>query len=157
MQPRMPSVPTSIAAGARNLRGASGCLRRRNIIAAHTAMKAVSVPALASAAISDSGNRAAITETMRAVKMVIRVGEPRFDTCASFSGSSPSRAIARKIRLCPKKKARMTVGSVMAADSARILAAVGSPIARRMSASGSGLSANTVVASAPIAAAATAI
>ena len=43
----------------------------------HTAMKAVSVPALASAAISSSGTRPASAATITAVKMVIRTGEPR--------------------------------------------------------------------------------
>ena len=67
----------------------------------HTAMKAVSVPALASAASSASGMRPASTATTIAVKMVIRTGEPRPETRASPRGSRPSRAITKKIRLCP--------------------------------------------------------
>jgi hypothetical protein len=66
-----------------------------------TAMKAVSVPALARAASSASGIRPARMATIRAVNRVIRVGEPRFETRARPEGSTPSRAITKKIRLWP--------------------------------------------------------
>ena len=82
--------------------------------------------------------------TMTAVKIVIRTGEPRFDTRARLGGSSPSRAMAKKIRLWPKKKARITVGSAMTAETPRNRAAHGWPSSRRISASGSGLSAKRV-------------
>jgi hypothetical protein len=97
----MPSGPITKAAGARNLRSAPGSRRRSTSIAAHTAMKAASVPALASAAISSSGKRPAITATTAAVKMVIRTGLPRLDTRARLCGSNPSRAMVKKIRLWP--------------------------------------------------------
>ena len=66
-----------------------------------TAMKAVSVPALARAASSASGNQASEDGDDSAVNMVIRVGEPRLETRARPDGSTPSRAITKKIRLCP--------------------------------------------------------
>ena len=93
-----------------NLRGRLGSRTRITSIAAHTATNAHSVPALASAAISASGNSPAMTATTIAVKIVIRTGDPRFDTRARLGGSSPSRAMVKKIRLCPKKNARITVG-----------------------------------------------
>lgn len=54
-------------------------------------MKAASVPALASDAISDSGMTPAITAAMTPVRMVTRLGTPRGDTAASHRGSRPSR------------------------------------------------------------------
>ena len=66
-----------------------------------TAMKAVRVPALASAASSASGMIPARAATMTAVNRVILTGEPRPDTRARLLGSSPSRAMTKKIRLCP--------------------------------------------------------
>ena len=140
----MPTVPITHGIGTLNLRSRSGSRRRIASIAAHTATNAVSVPALASAAISLSGKIAAITATTIAVKMVIRTGVPRFDTRARLCGSSPSRAMVKKIRLCPKKNARITVGNAITADRPRIFAASGWSIDRRISASGSGLSANLV-------------
>ena len=64
-------------------------------------MKAVSVPALASAASSESGMSPASTPTTIAVKMVIRTGVPRPETRARLGGSSRSRAMTKKIRLWP--------------------------------------------------------
>ncbi len=107
-------------------------------------MNAASVPALASAAMSASGNSPAMIDTTIAVKMVIRTGVPRLDTRASLAGSRPSRAMVKKIRLWPKKKARITVGSAITAEAPRIRAAQPWPISRRISASGSGLSAKRV-------------
>ena len=66
-----------------------------------TAVKAASVPALASAASSPSGMKPASTATTSAVKIVIRTGVPRDDSFARLAGSSPSRAIVKKMRLCP--------------------------------------------------------
>ena len=68
---------------------ASGSRRRSTSIAAQTAMKAASVPALASAAIAVSGIRPAKTDVTIAVKMVIRTGVPRLDTRARLAGSKP--------------------------------------------------------------------
>ena len=82
--------------------------------------------------------------TMIAVKIVILTGVPRGETRASDCGRSPSRAMVKKIRLCPKKKARITVGSATTAETPRIFAAQPWPISRRISASGSGLSAMRV-------------
>src|SRR6476661_9668199 len=124
-QPRIPNGATSQAAGARNLRSALGSRRRSTNIAAHTATNAASVPALASAAIAVSGIRPANTEVTTAVKIVIRTGAPRLDTLANDGGRSPSRATVKKIRLWPKKKARMTVGKAMTADAPRMRAAHG--------------------------------
>ena len=97
-----------------------------------------------SAAISASGKTPAIAATTTAVNKVMRTGVPREDTRARLVGSSPSRAMTKKMRLCPKKKARMTVGSATTAETPSIFAAQPCPISRRMSASGSGLSANCV-------------
>ena len=72
----MPPMPTTHGSGVVNLRGASGSRRRMTSIAAHTAMNAASVPALASAAMSASGKMPATTATTTAVNSVIRTGVP---------------------------------------------------------------------------------
>ena len=56
---------------------------------------------VASAAIEVSGMSPAKMEVTMAVKIVIRTGVPRADTRARLVGSSPSRAMVKKIRLCP--------------------------------------------------------
>ena len=66
-----------------------------------TAMKAVRVPALASAANSSRGTIPAKAATITAVNRVIRTGEPRPETLARPRGSRPSRAMTKKIRLWP--------------------------------------------------------
>ena len=94
--------PTSQASGVRNRRGASGSRRRMTSMQTATAMKAVSVPALASAARSASGTMPGEhARRSTAVNMVIRTGEPRPDTRARPRGSRPSRAMTKKIRLWP--------------------------------------------------------
>ena len=143
-QPAMPIVPTSGAAGVRKVRGASGSRRRITSIATHTATNAASVPALASAAIASIGMTPAMIATSTAVRIVIRTGVPRRDTFASEAGSSPSRAITKKMRLCPNRNPSSTVGSAITALAARKVAKPGRPIPRRISASGSGLSAKAV-------------
>ena len=70
-------------------------------MAAQTATKAASVPALASAAIAVSGISPAKTDVTMAVKIVIRTGVPRRDTLARLAGSNPSRATVKKMRLWP--------------------------------------------------------
>ena len=64
-------------------------------------MKATRVPALASEAIWSSGASPAKIATTSAVASVIRTGAPRAFTLARLAGSSPSRAITKKIRLWP--------------------------------------------------------
>lgn len=84
-----------------NRRGALGSRRRIASIAAQTAMNAAKVPALASAAMSASGKMPAMIATTTAVNRVIRTGVPRAETRARLVGSRPSRAMVKKIRLCP--------------------------------------------------------
>ena len=85
----------------RNGRAMSGARRRITSMQTATATKAVSVPALASAAMASIGRTPAKIMTSSAVKTVIRTGVPRRDTLASPSGNSRSRAMTKKMRLCP--------------------------------------------------------
>ena len=80
----MPAIPTTHGNGVVNLRGASGSRRRITSIAVQTAMKAASVPALATAAIVASGKMPAMIETATAVNKVIRTGLPRLETRAEL-------------------------------------------------------------------------
>ena len=93
--------------------------------------------------------------TTIAVKIVTTAGTPREETLARRRGSRPSRAMPRKMRLWPNRKASRTVGRATTAETAIHCAAVPCPISRRMRASGSGLSAKLATGRAPIAAAAT--
>ena len=105
-----------------------------------TAMKAVRVPALASEAIWSSGARPASSATAVAVISVICTGVPVAGcTLARLCGSRPSRAMTKKIRLWPYRKAKITVGMAITAAAPIILAASPWPSWRRISASGSGL------------------
>ena len=84
------------------MRGWSGARRRSTSMQALTAMKAASVPALASDAIWSSGARPASAATTTAVTRVIRTGAPlRALTRARLRGKRPSRAMTKKIRLWP--------------------------------------------------------
>jgi hypothetical protein len=60
---------------------------------------------LASDAITSSGSSPARIATNTAVTAVIRAGVPRFEIAASEGGRNPSRAITRKMRLCPYRNA----------------------------------------------------
>ena len=114
------------------------------------------MPALASEAIWSSGASPARMATTTAVASVIRVGTPRELTLASAAGSRPSRAMTKKMRLWPNRKARITVGRAITAAAPMAMATPPWPSPRRISASGSGLVANRAVGIAPIAVAATA-
>src|SRR3546814_6035570 len=59
MQPNTATPPTSHGSGARKVRGASGARRRMINMHSDTAVKAASVPALASAASSPKGKKSA--------------------------------------------------------------------------------------------------
>ena len=90
-----------------------------------------------------------------AVNTVTTAGTPRLDTLARRRGNRPSRAMPRKMRLWPNRKASSTVGSAITAAAAIHWAAVPCPIWRRIRARGSGLLAKVATGRAPIAAAAT--
>ena len=146
MQPTMPSRPTTHGSGVLNTpRRDRVHACRSTSIAAQTAMKAASVPALASAAISSSGMTPATIATTTAVKIVIR----------------DRHAAARHPRQAGRQQAVAGHGEEDAAlaeqegqdhgrqgdrrpTAPRILAAQPCPISRRISASGSGLLAKTV-------------
>ncbi|MNL51407.1 hypothetical protein D3C87_1745060 [compost metagenome] len=95
--------------------------------------------------------------TTMAVKTVTTVGTPRCEILARRLGSRPSRAMPRKIRLWPNRKASSTVGRAMTAAAAIHWAATPCPRPRMIRARGSGLSAKEATGAAPIAAAATTI
>ncbi len=142
-QPTIASGPTSHGSGVRNLRGKSGAVLRSDSMHTATAMNANSVPAFASAAISFSGSRPAMIETITPVMSVINTGEPvRGLSAASRCGRSPSRAMTKKIRDWPYMKAMITVGSASTAAPAISVAASGWLRLRRTRASGSGLAAS---------------
>ncbi len=75
----------------------------------------------------------------------MRTGVPeRASTLARPAGSRPSRAITKKMRLWPNRKARITVGSATTAAPPISTATPPWPTLRRIRASGSGLPANAV-------------
>ena len=125
---------------------ASGARRRITSMQTATAMKAVSVPALASAASSASGIRPASTATTIAVKMVIRTGEPRPETRASAVRQQP---VARHHEEDPALAVEEGEDDRRQRDHRRdgeILGGpVGWPISRRIRASGSGLLAKRLI------------
>jgi hypothetical protein len=90
------------------------------------------------------------------VPIVTATGTPlRGWTRPSRSGSSRSRAITKKIRVWPNRKARITVGSATTATAPKIFAVPAEPSVRSTSASGSAESAKRATGTAPIAQAAT--
>ncbi len=91
-----------------------------------TAMKASSVPAFASSAISSRRKKPAMPATKIPVTSVINTGEPvRADTLLNARGSSPSRAITKKMRLWPYIITRITEGNATSAASPMSFAASG--------------------------------
>ena len=65
---------------------------------------------------SASGSRPAITATTTPVARVTSTGVPvRALTWEKARGSRPSRDMTKKMRLCPYRKARITVGRAMVA------------------------------------------
>ena len=124
-----------------NRRGRSGSRARSTIMHTHTATKAHRVPELARAAISSSGRKPAMEAAITAVRIVTATGAPRRLTVASDSGSMRSRAMAKKMRLWPYMKARITVGRATIAAAAISVAAPGRPSPRSTAARGSALSA----------------
>src|SRR3546814_2061134 len=112
-------------------RGRSGWVLRRIIRQAPTAMKASSVPALASSARSPIVKKPAKAATNRPVRPVMSTGDPvRGDTLLAQRGRSPSRDITKKMRLWPYIITRITDGSATIAASATAEAAAGWSSAR---------------------------
>ena len=64
--------------------------------------------------LSGPSGRAASTATTSAVKIVIRTGVPRDDSLARLAGSNPSRAMVKKMRLCPYIITTITEGTMPA-------------------------------------------
>ena len=105
-----------------------------------TAMNAINVPALATAAMFCSGTNAAINATITLVTNVISTGVPKRGwTLLSRSGSNPSRAITKKMRDWPYMNAMITVGSAITAAEAINVAATRWFRLRNTIASGSAL------------------
>ena len=135
-----PARPRACGTGAR----ASGARRRITSMQTATAMKAVSVPALASAASSASGIRPASTATTIAVKMVIRTGEPRPRDPRQARRQQP---VARHHEEDPALAVEEGEDHGRQRDHRRDgeeLRRAGWPISRRIRASGSGLLAKRV-------------
>ena len=88
--------------GTRNGRSMSGCVRRRMITPMFTRKNADSVPMLTSLTIWLSGATAASAAIAMPMPIVSLTGVPvRGLTLAIPRGSSPSRAIAKKMRVWP--------------------------------------------------------
>jgi hypothetical protein len=87
--------------GTRKPRSRSGCVRRRTITPALTIKNANSVPMFTSSASSLSGITAASAATTTPMMSVMTTGTRREFSRARPRGSSPSRAIANAIRVCP--------------------------------------------------------
>ena len=88
--------------GTRNPRSRSGCVRRRTMIPMFTMRNAKSVPMFTSLAISLSGTTAGEGGDEQAEQQGdARRRLARGSGFASDRGSSPSRHIAKVIRVCP--------------------------------------------------------
>jgi hypothetical protein len=88
--------------GTRYGRGMSGRVRRRMMTPTFTRTNAKSVPMFTSSTILLSGTSAASTAISTPRPMVSLAGVPkRAFTVARPSGSSPSRHMAKKMRVCP--------------------------------------------------------
>ena len=141
--------------GVLNTRFSSGALTRRIIMQTRTATKAAKVPALARAAISPSGRMPASRAARTPVIRVTKLGAPRLETFARPTGSRPSLAMTKKMRLWPYMKAMITVGRAMTAAAATSLAAPPWPSCSMTKTSGASAFEKTPGSTAPIAAAAT--
>jgi len=103
-----------------------------------TRMKAKSVPMLVRSTISSSEKKLEVTATARPVTKVVTWGvRKRGCTLAKDWGSSPSRAMAKKMRGCPYWKTSNTADIENTAPSATILAMDVIPVAFSAYASGS--------------------
>src|ERR1044072_4849106 len=91
--------------GTRNGRARSGSLRRRMGMPTQTRMKAKSVPMFVRSMTSSMEAKAAKTPTKTPVRIVVTCGVLYFGwTEAKVEGSSPSRAIEKKMRGWPNWK-----------------------------------------------------
>jgi hypothetical protein len=118
-----------------------------------TRMNANSVPMFTSSTIWPSGTSAASTAISTPSPMVSVAGVPkRWFTSASRVGSSPSRHMAKKMRVWPYRITRMTLVIATTAPSARIQAAQEMPAPSRSAvASGASLPASCAGVAMPIA------
>ncbi len=101
-QAATPSSGVTGAKGTRKPRGASGLRRRRISTARLTRAKAKRVPMLVASARAPSGMSAARTVTKAVTMTVPARGTPvRGWTLENSGGMSPSRDIAKRMRICP--------------------------------------------------------
>jgi hypothetical protein len=99
---QIPMIGNSGTKGTRNGRSMSGSVRRRTITPMLTRRNANSVPMFTSLTISDSGTSAARMAMRMPMPIVSGTGVPvRGFTLAMPRGIRPSRAIAKKMRVCP--------------------------------------------------------
>ena len=90
-----------------------------------------------SSASSVSGTNVEMTATATPVRSVVRTGVPnRGLTLAKAGGSSRSRLMAKKTRLCPSIRIIITVVSPNSAPTEITVAKLGCPTERKASASG---------------------
>src|SRR6185437_3168207 len=105
--------------GTRNGRGRSGSRRRRKITPADTSTNANSVPMLVRSTTSEMFANAENVATNTPVRMVPTYGVLYFGcTFAITGGSSPSRAIEKKMRGCPSWNTSRTLPMAITAPNA---------------------------------------
>ena len=149
----MPIEHQTYGIGTLNGRGMSGLVRRRIITPALTRMNAKRVPMLTISTIAPRGTSAATRAAKMPKPIVSLTGVPvRGLTSAHFSGTSPSRAIAKKIRVWPYRITSRTLVMATSAPNAVSAAAQGSPApCSSASDSGASVSASCAAGSAPTA------
>ena len=103
-QVSIPKIGTSGTNGVLKERGISGMVFRTTNTAAHTSVKAISVPMLVISPARRAGTNAANQPTISINRRLLRAGVRNFSLmCEKNGGSSPSWLILRKTRLCPNK------------------------------------------------------
>ena len=96
--------------GTRYPRFKSGCVRRRTSTPIETSTNAASVPMLVNFATTSIGMKPATTATNTPTIILDRYGvRKRGCTCEKSPGKRPSRAMEKKMRLCPYRSTISTV------------------------------------------------
>lgn len=157
MQKAMPINGNTGENGTLKGRFISGRVRRSTMTPILTRTKAKSVPMLTSSTMAPNGTKAASNEIRMPKPIVSLAGVPnRGCTCASRRGKSPSRHMAKKIRVWPYMITKTTLVIATSAPRASTPPAQAMPApSRSPAASGASLPVSVSIGATPIAAIAT--